>query len=262
MEQTRVDAVELRKKLNALTLRRAGYEPRAYLSMSEIAGCPVELYRNLTRGRMPPPPEKQMLFYLDQLLKQDLKARLAALGLFVEGSERELVAEFDTRFRGHTDGELRREGRDLGTLFNLLLKIRPVYERDLIKLRALGRPLREHELQVQCYLRHGGYDRCELVYVARDSGALWAFDVPARVELADEADRTARRVLNAVDAHVAPHCTCGQHDAAMPGPISSHTAPHMSVRPVRPPRAASNSTHDPQRLKPLARHWRRGGRRH
>ena len=77
-------------------------------------------------------------------------------------------------------------------------------------IRATQRiPMRNFE-QVQCYLRHGHYERALVVYVARDTNELYVAQVKPVVEVADKLDRKARDVLAAIDAGEAPVCVCGK----------------------------------------------------
>jgi len=197
---TAMNANEISDQLLTWTIKNSGAEQRQYLGMSAISSCPAEIYRWMTHGRYWE-TSAHLSCYSGYLFESDIKHRLMAIygGRLKPG--RELVADFDPRFVGHTDGELD----------DLLLEIKSVTNEKLERIRHIDRRIpRNNYEQVQCYMRHGGYQWAVVVYVARDTGALWAADVPYSVSVAERLDEKARSILAAVDANVAPKCACGR----------------------------------------------------
>lgn len=92
-------AGEIREKLVDWTKAHSGLEQRAYLGMSRIAECPLALFDEMANGRGFS-LEMHLKCYAGYLWERDVKARLEALGLYAPGSERELTAAWDSRFRG------------------------------------------------------------------------------------------------------------------------------------------------------------------
>ena len=194
---------ELRRAIEAWTVRNSGHDAeRSYLGMSQIARCPAELYDDLVDGREAPGPGLCALFHEGYLHQYDVERCLGDLGLF--GPGRELVAEWDARFRGHTDGELLDEPPEL-------LEIKSVNAERFTWVREENRCFEEHYDQVQMYLLHGGYERGMVLYKDRENGRVWP--VPVRLDLkrARELVEKARAVLRAVDEGRRPRCTCGRH---------------------------------------------------
>jgi hypothetical protein len=193
-------AAQVKQALVEWTVAHSGFEDRSYLGMSQISECPRVLYDQLVNGRTFDVGH-HLMCYAGYLWEKDVKARLRELGMYAEFSEREVVAEFDERFRGHTDGDLR-DGS--------LLEIKSTTQERIERIRETQRIPTRHFEQVQMYLRHGGYGRAMVVYIARDTDELYVAQVRPVPEVADKLDRKARDVLAAVEAGVAPLCTCGR----------------------------------------------------
>jgi len=194
-----MDIQGIQDSLVRYTVEHSGPQMRDYLGMSRIADCPLALYREMMGQRIIDVPT-HLRFYAGYLWERDVKARLQAVGLYAPGSERELIAGWDARFRGHTDGQI--DGA--------LLEIKSTHSGRLDYIRSTRRIPRAHFYQVQCYLRHGGLPGAVLVYVARDTGALWVHAVDPVQTVAENLDVKARRVLAAVDARTPPACECGR----------------------------------------------------
>ncbi len=176
-------------------------EDRHYLGMSEIGRCPLELYRKLVNGREP--ADAQLVRYGNEgrLHEQDVIERLDKMGIRVVNTQKEIVADFDSRFRGHIDGELALGDYDL-------LEVKSVKLARFERVRVFG-VFEEHIYQTQCYMRYGGYLRAFVVYKNRDTGEVAVCLVELDGELGARLEQKAREVLAAVDGRIAPACTCG-----------------------------------------------------
>jgi hypothetical protein len=203
-----MNAFALQQKLLDYTIANSGAESRRYLGMSHIADCSRKLFNSLTNPApaLTWPMESHLRCYAGYLWERDVKVRLQALGLYVPGSERELVADFDQRFKGHTDGEI--SGEQPGERH--LLEVKSTTLDKLQRIMADKRLPIENYQQVQVYLRHGGYTKAYVVYVCRDTGEMHVAEVSPNGRLQADLDLKARRVLAAVDAGQSPRCECGR----------------------------------------------------
>jgi hypothetical protein len=200
-------------------------EYRPYLGMSGIGQCPRKLYFDFADGRQPPTDQQHWYCWTGYLHEA------AVLGLLGEaltpalshtpsgapkgGGEREeekmlrqveVVASFDERFRGHVDWVMGEQ----------VIEIKSVGWDKFVKIQGNGRPQYEHRCQVQCYLRHGGWQKAYVVYIARDvphkefeGPPFWVFEVERDEGLMEQMDTKAKQILAAIDAGEPPACTCG-----------------------------------------------------
>lgn len=195
-----MNPVMVATKLKEWTIANSGLESRTYLGMSRIGECPQMLARELSNGKRWT-NEDALRCYAGYLWEADVKSRLETLGIYKRGSERELVAEFDHRYMGHTDGELR-DGS--------LLEIKSTVQEKLNQIRRDKRiPLKNYR-QVQTYMRHGHYAQALVVFVARDTGDLYTHTVIPDRACMDVMDEKALSILAALDAGELPTCTCNR----------------------------------------------------
>lgn len=151
--------------------------PRTYLGMSNIGYCERMMYRRFMAGDM----------------------------AVVRSHQVEVVAGFDPRFRGHVDH----------VVGNELYEVKSQNWNGFNKTLDRG-PVQAHLDQVQAYLRHGKFDTCHLVYVARDiphwawSGTFFeVFDVYPDESHGKALDDKAASVLAAIDRQEEPECEDG-----------------------------------------------------
>jgi len=200
---------ELRRAIEGWVVANSGHEAdRDYLGMSQISRCPAELYGGLVTGREAPGAGLSALFREGYLHQADLERCLKSLGILAPG--RELVADWDPRFRGHTDGEL----VDADGAVELL-ELKSLTGDRFAWVRDENRCFEEHFDQVQMYLLYGGYARGMVLYKCRESGRVWPVPVRGDVERQALLVNKARAVLAAVDAGRRPACTCGRHNSGL-----------------------------------------------
>jgi hypothetical protein len=190
--------------VNLMTLKHlledsaaADHEDRHYLGMSAISQCPRKLYREMLNGRDRPDRSSLTLFHEGYVHERDIVDRLAKIGFAVGNAQRELVAPWDERLRGHIDGEIDGE----------LLEVKSLNADRFEQLRN-GGPFGTHNDQVQLYMRYGGYPSALLIYKNRESGVLWIwrlFYLEARAQVLED---RARMILRAVDRREPPPCEC------------------------------------------------------
>lgn len=171
---------------------------RKYLGMSGIAKCPRELFFDFVRGRQPN-EQAHLYCYVGYLFERDVKARLGELGIYVPGSEMELVAPFDARFRGHIDGQ---------TQDGMLLEIKSINEKAFELLLQTERAKPDHYLQVQTYMHFGTWTDAVIVYVCRDTFAHRVLHVAKSTMHGEEMERKAKMILRAIDEQRPPQCEC------------------------------------------------------
>lgn len=192
-------ASELNAQVQAYINRHSNYDVRRdYLGMSGIGRCPRELYDKFLDPK-PPTDEHYRGCYLGYLWEDETKAILEGAKIYRPDSERELVAPFDSRFVGHTDGE---------TTSGELLEIKSVTARNLDRVKADGRIKREHFYQVQTYMRYGNYRNALVTLVCRDPMEFHFVMVPAVSAVGEQMERKARAILQAIDARERPACEC------------------------------------------------------
>ncbi len=180
--------------------------------MSSISQCPKLLYTQFLNGR-----GFQSLhdhWHCREGYKEQADV-LEMLGA-VNPKEVEVVAEWDSRYRGHTDWE---------SPDGDLVEIKSVYWEKFAGIVERRRAVREHYEQVQSYLKHGGWERCHILYKARDvpweqwegdtianCGGIpvWIVSVGLNREVASRLDTKAQGILRAIDKGVAPDCVCGR----------------------------------------------------
>lgn len=189
----------LNEKVRNYIRENSSYDTqRNYLGMSGIARCPRRLYDDFLQPSKPT-DETYRNCYLGYLWEDEAKNILEGSGIFKPDSERELIAPFDARFIGHTDGE---------TIEGNLLEIKSVTAHALERIKEEGRAKRDHFWQVQTYMRYGDYSQALIAYVSRDPMEFHFISVPCLSAVGALLEEKARRVLKAIDTKQRPACEC------------------------------------------------------
>ena len=190
---------ELRRALEKWTEENSGFEERGYLGMSQIWRCPAGLYDDMVNGRRRFRGRAARMCYEGLLHERDMLERLQELDLYTPG--RELVAGWDERFRGHTDGEIN----------GLLLEMKSTTLERFEQIRQENRaPQRNYE-QVQMYLLYGEYEKGVVIYKCRETGEVRPVMVWPHEPTQRRLEEKARAVLAGVDGGERPGCECGRH---------------------------------------------------
>lgn len=202
-------AKDIQTKLIEHLCRNSGLEARRpYLGMSAISGCPRKLYFEFLSGRAHAFEQDHLNCYNGYLFERDVYARLAAVGVVAHQGPlndpanprgREVVAPWDERFRGHTDGE---------TVDGELIEIKSVNATGFEKMRQLQRARFAHLAQVQAYMRYGPWAHAFIVYVCRDSFEHLVLHVARSERHGGQLEDKARGILAAIDARTPPRCEC------------------------------------------------------
>lgn len=180
----------IQQTLLADVVAHGGHEKRSYLGMSNIAAPEDELLAGLLNGSKVPDETGYQRLALGYEWEAIVRGRLLRAGLLKADSQREIIAAFDARFKGHTDGEF---------ISGELLEIKSTTDEALEALKAKGRCKYAHFAQVQMYLHHGGYDRAFVVYIARDTGRWWVAEVRYNRAECEKLNTKARAVLARFD---------------------------------------------------------------
>jgi hypothetical protein len=202
-----MNAFDLKTQLCQALVKQSGLDRhRRYLGMSGIGYCPRQLYDRYLHGLSDYDEQSHWRSWLGYLFEAGL-IRLFDNNLLTQHAE--IVAAYDSRFRGHIDHQ---------TADGDLVEIKSVDWYNFNRIRAQG-PKRAHRAQVQMYLRHGGWPRAFLIYVARDMPwqqawpgfPLWVFEERPDDDWADALDAKAQDILEALDGTgPLPVCSCGR----------------------------------------------------
>lgn len=198
-----MDAITAKHRIADHLLHASGFETgRKYLGMSRITECPARLYRECLNGRAHELNEASARrCYRGYLFERDAQQRLAAAGIYLPGSGKEVRADFDERFRGHTDGE---------TTEKDLLEIKSVTNVMFERIQRTRRAMDSHIAQVQLYLRFGGYAHGLIVYIDTETFRHYVADVWPNKGEQDRWIAKAAEVLAAIDSGTPPKCICGR----------------------------------------------------
>lgn len=155
----------------------------------------------MVNGQIPPTGRHARLCHEGYVHQSDIIYRLGKAGIEIKNTDRELVAPFDDRFRGHIEGEV--NGGDL-------LEVKSIHDDAMSDLLRDGMPFSRHYEQVQCYMHYGEYTVAYVVYKTRGSGDLWVFQVRRDISVGLRLETKAKRVLAAIDSRTPPQCECGR----------------------------------------------------
>lgn len=194
-----VRAQEIIRRVNADFAAHGPSERREYLGMSGIGRCPREQYWNVVDGQMPD-VQRDRYGSRGYLFERDAKIRLERIGLYAPNSERLVVADFDKRFKGHTDGETPR---------GLLLELKSTKPSKWEYVASKNEPIFDHFCQVQVYMRHGGWDEAVIIYINVDTFGHYPIFVAKDDGWGEELDTKAKAILSAIDSKEPPRCVCG-----------------------------------------------------
>lgn len=196
---------DLVQSFQRVVIAESGFESkRNYLGMSHIGDCPRTLYENFLAAQTPSYRTHASAFtgymFEKKIMGWIADRRIDGLTLVPGSINGEIVANFDSRYRGHIEAEL---------CDNLLLEIKSLNARrfqELIKKNSIPT---KHFLQVQTYMKHSGLRNAVMVYVCRETMEFEIRPIPYNIRVAENLDKKAREVLAAIDAKKIPNCLCG-----------------------------------------------------
>jgi hypothetical protein len=173
---------------------------RPYVGMSSIADCPLALYNNFQNGIIPT-HEGYQRSYQGYMYEREVKKILLATGLYQSDTDKELVAPFDSRFRGHIDGE---------DTFGNLIEIKSMSAVKFNKIKETGKLPYKIYAQVQAYLKYGNYTSATVYMVNTELFEFNVMSVGHNENAQKSLEQKAKGVLNAIDTSTSPSCTCGR----------------------------------------------------
>lgn len=196
-----MDAVVVQDQILKHVMKHSGFEPdRKYIGMSAIAHCARDQYNDYVHGRRVN-DQAHLYCYAGYLYENDLRARLTDMGIYKPDSSVELVAPFDERFRGHTDGESA-EGE--------LIEIKSINAKGFLLVQEQNRAKPDHYFQVQTYMYFGPWRDALIVYVCRETFEHYVLKIAKSKHVGEQMADKAKYVLAAIDAQQPPQCECGR----------------------------------------------------
>ena len=187
-------STDLQRQLTNYIVMHSGHDRRRpYIGLSGIGECEAEIYDRYVHGT-PASIEEQMTTAISYDLERALIEKLKKLRLFKEGPE---IVLYNGLVQGHTDG---------------------MVGRDLLELKTIEREqwFPEHHLpfrifyQVQAYLHYLNLSWCQVVYLARDTGAVRVYGIRQDERKGEEIAQKLDRLVTAVTNMVRPECSCGR----------------------------------------------------
>jgi len=233
-----MDAREAKEKLmDAVRATSPLQTQRQYLGMSQIGRCPQLQYQWFMDSKGPVSDRMYLNAISGYMYEAKVRELLITAGVVVRNQysqgpvgECELVAPFDERFRGHTDGETRD-----GDLLEIKSFDREGFD-DLIDGQRLPDVYFD---QVQAYLRYGRYDRALVIAVQRGALDFWTLSVRRSDLVGARVEEKAKRILAAIDRREPPPCECGR--CGQP-PVARQYEQRQRPRFIRDNRASSRRT--------------------
>lgn len=198
-----MDAKFIEQKITEYILANSGLDQhRDYLGISKIGDCPRKAYREYFEGGSFTEENHRMCFTGYEQEGQILNM-LATLGLIrlIGNDEKEVVAPFDPRLRGHIDG-LTRDGD--------LLEVKSVSWKRFQSIQENHRALSRHFIQVQLYMLYGRWARAFIVYRCRETYEHVVIHIPFNGNQALKFQQKAARLLECIDKREEPVCECGR----------------------------------------------------
>jgi hypothetical protein len=188
----------LAQKLAQWTAENGGFEPRRdYIGLSGVWECPRVMVSRYRDG-MGASQAERMRTAVAYELEHALQARLSGMGIYRPGKE---ISLFDGLVRGHTDGEVDGD----------LLEIKTIPEERWLPGPTTGKRMAERIYwQVQAYLLYGEYERAQVVFLARDSGAISVVTILPNRYTQEAIERKLEKLVGEIRAGQAVSCTCGK----------------------------------------------------
>jgi len=188
----------IENQINLYMELHSGFEPRRdYLSISHISGCPRRTILEYRNGFEVNEHTHPMCFAGYEMERSVLQA----MGEMVVLTTIEVIAPFDNRLKGHLDA---------ATTEGEVVEIKSVNRRKWEKMLREGRPLFEHFVQVQLYMRYLMVERGFVIYRNRETYEHKVLQVDYDDRRARNFEEKARRLLQYIDDDIIPDCECGR----------------------------------------------------
>lgn len=185
---------ELQAQLINFIVAHSGHDRhRPYIGLSGIGDCELVIYNHYLHGT-PATVSEQLKTALGYDLERVLVEKLKKLKLYSPGEE---IVLYDGLVQGHTDGRV---------------------NGDLLEIKTIEREqwFPEHHLppriyyQVQAYLHYQKLPFAQVLYLARDSGAVRVYGLRTDERKGVEIASKVATLVTMVQALQRPECTCGK----------------------------------------------------
>ena len=174
---------------------------REYLGISKISGCPRAAYNEYFDGVGEISEATHRFCFAGYEQERSVLSLLQKSGIGCMDNGYGVIAPFDDRLCGHIDGL---------TLDNDLLEIKSLTVDKFERIRKEMKASYKHFIQVQLYMRYGGWRQCFTVYRCRETYEHLVIPVMYNERQAEKAENKAKAILAAIDAKVPPACECGR----------------------------------------------------
>jgi len=179
------------QKLTDYTRQTCGHETRFYLGLSQLHRPEEELVHEMLHGSKHQPDDAIKRLALGYVVEADIRRRLEGIGIAIPNSQTEIVAVYDDRVKGHIDGQTVEKRQ--------IYEIKSTVQAKLDTIKLSNKLPNDHFQQVQAYLWHGDFQSCLMIYVARDTGQIWAKELWRITAMGKDLEAKAKRVLTEVD---------------------------------------------------------------
>ena len=185
---------DIQHQLVNYIVEHSGHEPhRHYIGLSGISDCEQVIYDRYIHGT-PATIGERMKTAISYDLERVLIEKLTALRLYRKGED---ICLYNGLVQGHTDGWIKDD----------LLEIKTVEREEWFPQHHL--PVRVF-FQVQAYLHYLNIQFAQVIYLARDNGAVQVYKERHDIRRGDEIARKVERLMSAVTTMQRPECSCGR----------------------------------------------------
>lgn len=197
-----MDTKKLHDQLTEAIIENSGLEQnRDYVGFSKIGDCPRKIYTEYMQKQNVSITESDHFYcYAGYHQEADVANLLIKIGVLDPTSRgKEIVSDISPIFKGHIDG-LAMDGA--------LIEIKSVSNQKYDSIKEKGKSLFRHFVQVQLYLRYGKMPYALIIYRNRETYEHMVMYVPYVKSAADEQEKKALIILDAIKDGKAPACTC------------------------------------------------------
>lgn len=198
-----MNAQTIQNEITKAIIAKSGLEQhRDYVGFSKIGNCPLQIYREFMSKQKTTTTESDHRFcYAGYHQEDDIAGILESAGILAPGTRNtQIVSSISPIFKGHIDGL---------TIGGELIEIKSVNGERFERIRSKQKCDYRHFIQVQLYMRYGGMPCAFVIYRNRDTYETLVLRVPYVKGVADDLEKKALEILDAIKNETAPACTCG-----------------------------------------------------
>jgi hypothetical protein len=185
---------DIQRQLVNYIVEHSGHDAhRRYIGLSRISDCEQVIYDRYIYGT-PATIGERMKAAISYDLEHVLIEKLKAIHVYRIGNE---ISLYNGLVQGHTDGRI----------IDDLLEIKTIEKEEWFPQHHL--PVRVF-FQVQAYLHYLNTNFAQVIYLARDTGAVQVYSLRRDTRRGEEIARKLDRLVDAVTTMKRPECTCGR----------------------------------------------------